>query len=319
MLLNLNALRVFECAARHESFTRAGEELNVTQSAVSKQIASLEAQYGEALFERGARTVTLTPLGREVAKAASAGLATLRDRLAAVETGLPRQIRLVADCDFVQLWLFGRLAGFERAHPEIRISVEVRLGMDSPPEGRFDCAVIWGRGAWRECRFEPLMTNAVFPVAAPGYFDGLDRAPQLSDIADETLIHDQTTFWWAALRTAAGMRAFDPEAGRLYTQSWLCLEAAARGDGVTMGDEVTAQGHVSSGRLEVPIAARLPSPDAYYLVTPPAQAESEELGLFLGWLRGAAAAHRAWWAEYWAARDERAAAPSAATATPAGA
>ncbi|RBI83805.1 hypothetical protein DRV85_14220 [Rhodosalinus halophilus] len=319
MLPNLNALRVFECAARHESFTRAAEELNVTQSAVSKQIAALETQFGAALFERSARAVTLTPLGREVAKAAEAGLSTLRERLAAVGTDLPRQIRLVADCDFVQLWLFDRLARFERAQPDIRVSVEVRLGMNAPPEGGYDCAVIWGRGAWRDCRFEPLMTNAVFPVAAPGFFDGLGRRPRLADIADEVLIHDQTTFWWAALRTAAGMRAFDPDAGRLYTQSWLCLEAAARGDGVTMGDEVTAQGHVATGRLDVPLDARLPSPDAYYLVTPTAQAASEELLLFLDWLREEAAAHRAWWAAFWARREGRPPSPPATGATPAGA
>ena len=113
------------------------------------------------------------------------------------------------------------------------------------------------------------------------------------------------TFWWSALRTSTGLRSFDPEAGRLYSQSWLCLEAAARGDGATVGDEVTAQGHVASGRLVVPILARLPSPDAYYLVTPASKRPGEELRQFIDWLRSSADSHRQWWSNYLASLKKR--------------
>ncbi|MFD0857843.1 LysR substrate-binding domain-containing protein [Roseovarius aquimarinus] len=299
-LPNLNALRVFEAAARHESFTKAASELSVTQSAVSKQVAALEEHFGQRLFDRQHRRITLTPFGREVFKAADIGIATLRERLGLVGTRRALQVRLVADADFVALWLFPRLPGFERAYPEIRVSIETRISMDTPPGESFDFAVIWGRGAWRNCRFRPLMTNAVFPVCAPDFFDALGRPPSLRDVRDDILIHDRSTFWWSAFGAAAGARDFDPEAGRIYNQTALCLEAAARGDGLTVGDEVTTADHLRDGRLICPFPERLPSPDAYFLVSPAGDVWSDEAQAFESWLRAEAAAHERWWRKFWA-------------------
>lgn len=302
-LPNLNSLRVFEAAARHESFTRAADELSVTQSAVSKQVAGLEDYFGQPLFERRHKKITLTPFGREVFKAADDSIAMLRERLERIGSKRAVQIRLIADADFVQLWLFPRLPDFERSFPDIRISVETRISMETPPTDGFDCAVIWGRGAWRNCRFQPLMTNSVFVVCAPGYFDGLGRAPGMADVRDDILIHDRTTFWWSALGSAVGARDFNPEAGRIYNQTALCLEAAARGDGLTIGDEVATAGHLRDGRLVSPFAHRLPSPDSYFLVSPSAGQWSDETQAFVDWLRAQAAEHDHWWREFWAAHD----------------
>ncbi|WP_138933125.1 LysR substrate-binding domain-containing protein [Roseovarius arcticus] len=298
-LPNLNGLRVFEAAARHESFTKAADELNVTQSAVSKQVAGLEGHFGKLLFERRHKKITLTPFGREVFKAADISIATLRERLERIGTKRALQIRLVADADFVQLWLFPRLPDFERSFPDIRISVETRISMETPPTEGFDFAVIWGRGAWRNCRFQPLMTNAVFVVCAPGYFDDLGRAPNLQDVRDDILIHDRSTFWWSTLGSAAGARDFDPDAGRIYNQTALCLEAAARGDGLTVGDEVTTAGYLRDGRLICPFANRLPSPDSYFLVTPSGEQWSDETQAFVNWLSEQASQHNLWWRDFW--------------------
>lgn len=311
-LPNLNSLRVFESAARHESLTRAAEELGVTQSAVSKQVAGLEGHFGQPLFERRHKRIRLTPFGREVFKAAELGIATLRERLEAIETERAVQIRLAADADFVQLWLFPRLPAFERAHPDIRISVETRISMDAPPTEGFDCAVIWGRGGWRGRRFQVLMTNAVFPVCAPerpeapetpGAAIGTRRPRSLQELRDDRLIHDRSTFWWSAFRASVGARDFDPEAGRIYNQTALCLEAAARGDGFTVGDEVTTAGHLRDGRLVVPFPIRLPSPDSYFFVTPAGRPWSEEMRVFSDWLSAEASAHARWWRQFWAAAD----------------
>lgn len=311
-LPNLNSLRIFEAAARHESLTRAAEELGVTQSAVSKQVAALEDHFGQPLFERRHRRIVLTTFGRDVFKAAELSIATLRERLEAMETNRAVQIRLAADADFAQLWLFPRLPAFERAHPDIRISIETRISMDIAPSEGFDCAVIWGRGGWRGLRFQVLMTNTVFPVCAPDKVSALKdpdwhdlwrRPRSLQEVRDERLIHDRSTFWWSAFRAMAGERDYDPEAGRIYNQTALCLEAAARGDGLTVGDEVTTAGYLCEGRLVVPFANRLPSPDSYFFVTPAGRPLSEEMQLFAKWLAAEAAAHGQWWRDFWATAD----------------
>lgn len=301
-LPNLHAMRVLAAVARHESFTRAAEELGVTQPAVSKQIAALEEALGAPLFHRFHRRIALTPFGAEVAAAAQAALDHLRGRLAQIETGLPEQLRIAADADFLQLWLFPRLAAFEARHPDVRISLTARVGMNTPPAGDYDCAVIWGRGGWAGCTFDPLLSNRVFPVAAPGLLDRIGPVDRLSDIPERYLIHDQTRLWWATFRQAEGADALTPNAGRLYNQSVLCLEAAARGDGLTIGDEVTAGSYLFDGRLVVPFDNTLPSPDDYYLVTPTGGPRTQALATFLGWLRDQAAAHRSRYRAFWADR-----------------
>ncbi len=300
-LPSLNALRVFEAAARHQNLTKAGEELGVTQSAVSKQVAQLEAVLQQPLFERRHRRIELTPFGREVAAAVSGTMTQLAQRLDAIATDRPHQITFVAELDFIQLWLLQRLFRFEAAHPSVRISLTgyVAEGGEALPEGDWQCAVVWGRGAWSGCRFEQLFTNQIFPVAAPAYLDRIGWPARVSDLAEDALIHDRSTFWWSAFRAAEGLTNFDPEAGRIYNQTSLCLEAAAQGIGATVGDEVTTRPYLEDGRLVCPFEARLHSPEAYYLVVPANLATTDTLALFLDWLKREAQAHRTWYADFW--------------------
>ena len=301
-LPNLNALRVFSVVARTQSFTQAADALGVTQSAVSKQIATLEQQLGKALVVRQHRRIELTPFGKGVAHAATSGFEQMQMKLAALDRSEHHQIRLCGDADFVQLWLFPRLPSFEKAHPKIRISITVAAGLNWVPAADFDFAVIWGRGDWQGCQFEPLLRNTVFPVAAPGFFGDLGRAPRMSDIVESQLIHDQTRFWWRAFRDASGDAGFDPSQGRLYNQTVLCLEAAARGDGVTIGDEVSARYHLETKRLECPMPERLPSPDAYYVASPAGQMMPPEQLAFRQWLKAEVEEHTNWYQEFWAGR-----------------
>lgn len=301
-LPNLYAMRVLAAVARHGSFTRAADELGVTQPAVSKQIAALEASLGQALFLRFHRRIELTPYGAEVAAAAQAALDHLKARLSAIDAGLPEQLKIAGDADFLQLWLFPRLPDFEARHPEVRISLTARVGMNAPPTDDYDCAVIWGRGGWAGCVFDHVLSNRVFPVAAPGFLDRIGRPARLADIAERYLIHDQTRLWWATFRQQEGADALSPGAGRLYNQSVLCLDAAARGDGVTIGDEVTAGRYLFEGRLLVPFRARLDAPDGYYLALPAGRRRSEALTVFVDWLRAEAEAHRRAYDVFWQAQ-----------------
>ncbi|MAB86720.1 MAG: hypothetical protein CML51_05380 [Rhodobacteraceae bacterium] len=296
---NLNAMRVFECAARHSSFSRAAEELNVTQSAVSKQVASLENYFDVPLFERRHRAIILTPLGERVAKAARVGIHQITDRLRAIDRAPPQQIRIFGDADFIHLWLFPKLQEFEKLHPNLRISIQTNVAMRQPPDCDYDCAFIWGRGGWADSHYQALLTNSVFPVASPGYFRHLDRNPTPKDINGGMLIHDQSRFWWSEFCAAVGAVDLNPEEGRIYGQTSLCLEAAARMDGITMGDEVTTKYHLEAGRLICPFDVKLPSSNAFYVTMPFGVAPSEELQLFLDWVFAQAAEHVEWYANFW--------------------
>ncbi|MDW4499433.1 LysR substrate-binding domain-containing protein [Sulfitobacter sp. D35] len=187
---------------------------------------------------------------------------------------------------------------FESANPDIRISISVSVGTNAPPPGDWECSIFWGRGDWSGSRPEAILTNTVFPVAAPDYFASLGRDPHLSDIPERHLIRDRTRVWWRAFREAAGGGDLDPTAGRIYNRTSLCLRAAARGDGVTIGDEVTTQNAIETGELVSVFPARLPSPDAYY----PALAEpgpaSHAVHRFADWLRAEAETHRAYFQSY---------------------
>lgn len=297
-LPSLNALRVFECAARHESFTKAGEELHISQSAVGKQVARLEAELGQTLFQRSHRKVELTETGHLVMQAASASFSGLGLRLDEITIQRPKQLHIVADLDFAQLWLFPRLPRFDAAHPQVTMTLQSESALIEPPEAPYDCAILWGRGDWRNCRAEPLFANSVFPVAAPGYFAGLARAPELSDIRGEMLIHDRSSYWWRTILAAASIPG-NFEGGRTYSSTTLCLEAAARGDGITIGDEVTTRAYLESGRLVMPFPLRRPSPDAYFLVTPPTETGNPAKEAFSEWLISEARDHSRWFADFW--------------------
>jgi len=302
-LPNLNALRVLAEVAESGSFSAAADRLGVTQSAVSKQIATLEAELGQPLFERHHRRVEITVYGAEIAAVARGAFDRMAEGLSGVSRDRPLQLRVVGDADFLSLWLNHRLARFEAAYPQIRLNLIAEVGLDHPPEGDYDLALIWGEGLWHGCRFEPILSNHVFPVAAPDYAERSGRAamPVLGELTERELIHDQTRFWWAAVLRSVGGEAPGTDAGRLYNLSSLCLEAAARGEGVTIGDEVSTRAYLQDGRLVCPWPVRLPSHHAYYLARPRHVPESEEVGLFRRWLRAEAEDHAAWFARYWSA------------------
>lgn len=307
-LPNLNALRVLATVAETGSFSAAADRLGVTQSAVSKQIAALEAELGRALFVRHHRRVELTAYGAGIAQVAVEAFARMAEGLGTVTAGRPRQLRVAGDADFLQLWLNPRLSRFEARHPDIRLSLTAHVGLDRPPDADYDLAVVWGEGLWHGCRFEPLLTNHVFPVAAPDYARRTGRAamPGLADLVEHELIHDQTRFWWSAVMRSAGAPLPGADAGRLYNLSGLCLDAAARGDGVTIGDEITTERYLASGALVWPWPVRLPSHHSYFTVTPGGVAPDGESRAFLDWIRGEAGRHAAWFDRFW--RTARAAA-----------
>lgn len=295
----LNALRVFAVAAKHQSFTNAAKELGVTQSAVSKQVASVERHLGRKLFERRHRALELTADGALCANAVLECIARLTDKLEFLNAPKSRKMPVLTDTDFAQLWLFPRLPRFQRANPDVEIALTT-LSYSQPirDDEPLEFAISWGRGEWRSHIFEPLLTNTNFLVCSPGFFGKSAADP--NQIVEDHLIHDRSTFWWAAFLNSLGVTGVNPSGGTLYNQTYLCLEAAARGDGIAIGDEVSSRDYLDTGRLIIPFPLRLPAPDSYYILTPRSETANQGPSLrFKRWLTEEATEHRLWFTDFW--------------------
>ena len=291
----MNSLRAFEAAARHQSFTKAAEELGVTQSAISKQVSLLEEHLGRKLFDRRHKSLEISAEGRSAARVISGCLDTLSSQLFPREQTEKQKIALLSDTDFLHLWLFPRLPRFEQSHPEVEISITTRNDLsDIRANETFDLAIAWGRSAWPDFEFDPLFTNIAFPVCAPDYL-----GPDLS-LKGKTLLHDRDHHWWSMFIDMMKLGDIDPTDGPVYSQTFMCLEAAARGDGITIGDEVATRNYLEDGRLIMPFPLHLPTPNSYYLLAPKHRGfDNAPVRHFRDWLVEEAREHRLWSSRFW--------------------
>ena len=178
----LSAIRMFEAAARHGSFTRAAEELGVTQAAVSWQVKALEKRLGQPLFVRQTREVVLTASGERLARAAGEAVSLLRTALSALTEAAEGVLSITALPSFATLWLAPRLGDFQLAHPRIAVRLEVTgRVVDLQREG-LDVAIRGGRGGWAGLETRQLAPADLVPLCTPEFaerFGGLRRAEDL--------------------------------------------------------------------------------------------------------------------------------------------
>lgn len=250
----LNALRAFEAAARLESFSRAGRELNVSASAVAQQVKLLEAWLGRPLFDREAHGVRLNGAGRAALPRLIYAFDALGDAVRALNrSSAPSLFRIAALPSVAQLWLSPRLPSLRRRFPDLAISV---TAMERPPNlirEPIDLALFFGDAAPEGVSATALAAAARFPICAPQIAERLN-AP--TDLARETLLHDAT--WredWPAWLRAAGVACVDAAAGPVFSLYSLALEAAKQGAGVLIGNGPLVADAVRSGALVRPFAA----------------------------------------------------------------
>ena len=285
----LNALKAFEAAGRHASFTRAAAELRVTHGAVSRHIQALEAWLGVPLFERHNRRVVLTEAGGSYLAEIGAAL----DRIALatarqVERGRPRLLRVNALATFTLRWLIPRLSGFQRANP----AVEVRLTTSNTPLSRlaepFDVAIRGGPDMRPGHIGQPFLTERRMPVCSPAL---LRRVPlaEPGQLRDHTLLHAATLPQvWPQWLQAAGLPDLEPRASVTLEHFYLALQAALDGLGVAMGPERLIADDVAAGRLTCPFAGPALPARSYYTYVAEARAEDPSIRAFCAWLGAAA-------------------------------
>ena len=231
MDLPLNALRAFEVSARHLSFTRAAEELHLTQTAVSQHVRKLEDRLGRRLFRRLPRGLALTDEGQALLPVLSEAFERLSATLASLQTRQRREVLSIGVVGtFAVGWLLPRLRDFQARHPLIELRLFTHNNrVDLAAEG-LDAAIRFGDGQWPGCEAAPLLDAPLAPVCSPALAHRI-RGP--ADLGRETLLRSYRGDEWPAWFEAAGVRA-PLLTGPQFDSSLLLADAAAQGAGVAL-------------------------------------------------------------------------------------
>ena len=279
--VSLNALRAFEAAARHRSFTRAAEELNVTQAAVSHLVKGLEDRLGAQLFRRSPRGLVLTDEGVALAPTLAESFERIDRLIDRFEGGRVREVLTVSVVGAFALgWLMPRLAAFRAAHPFVDLRLLTNNNkVDLAGEG-LDYAIRFGDGAWHGVEAEHLIDAPLAPLCDPVTAATLAEP---RDLAGHTLLRAFRPQDWPAWFEAAGIGPL-PLRGPLFDNSWIMTEAAMLGEGVALAPPLLFDRALAEGRLVQPFAITVVT-GAYWLTRLTWKAPTAAMEAFAGWLR----------------------------------
>jgi LysR family transcriptional regulator, glycine cleavage system transcriptional activator len=285
----LNALKAFEAAARSESFTRAAQELNVTQGAVSHQVKALEATLGIKLFNRERQRLVMTEAGRDY-------LAVVRDALDRIAAGTERLVQrqssgvltISTSPDFAAKWLVYRLGRFAENHPEIDLRVSATAHQVDFAGEDVDVAVRHGDGKWPGLDAVRLCAERLFPVCSPKLVSGRNGITTAADLLKFPLLRLEDWKNWTRWFAAAGVA--DPVAhGPVLNRASMLIDAAVDGQGIALARTALAAWDLINGRLVRPIDVSLPIANTYWIVCPKATSSVPKIATFRKWLLAEAA------------------------------
>jgi LysR family glycine cleavage system transcriptional activator len=293
-LPSLNALRAFEAAARHQSFTRAADELAVTQGAVSHQVKALEQQLGLPLFHRQNQRLTLTSAGQAylpVVRDAFDRLAAGTEQLLAAEQS--KRLTISVSPNFAANWLVPRIGQFVEEHPEIDLRINAALHHVDFAREDVDMGVRHGEGRWPELHVARLCREELFPVCSPRLLEGARPLLAPADLRHHALLHLDDRQDWQKWLEAAGVEDVDLSRGVVFNQASMAIRAAVGGQGITLARTALVALLLLEGRLVRPFRLALPVSYAYYIVCPTATAERPKISLMRDWLLAEAATDEA--------------------------
>ncbi|MEP3275580.1 MAG: LysR substrate-binding domain-containing protein [Stappiaceae bacterium] len=261
----LSRLRPFEAAVRHESFSLAADELGMTQTAVSKQIAALERELDMPLFERRNRAVFLTDAGRRLGRVVEAALSDITAEVAAL-TGQRRSDELVLHCQLCEAfyWLMPRLAGFHERHPGVELRVVSSLNPLTETSESFDVAMQTSGRATGSARLAFTAADDIFPVCAPSLLSSetLPMSPQKLT-AYPLLAHivtPQDWMDWNDWFTGIDVSRLERPQLISFDSYPLTLQAAVAGQGIALGWRRTTEGMIAEGKLIRPCQEQIERP-----------------------------------------------------------
>jgi DNA-binding transcriptional LysR family regulator len=289
ILPSLTALQFFDAAVRHMSFTHAARELNVTQSAVSRQIRQLEEYVGRPLFRRVKQRLVLTEPG----EAYSVAVRELLDQAEAATLqvmaygGGGGVLTVAVLPTFGSRWLMPRLADFTARYPDIQLDLMTQVRPFEFAGSGIDVAIHFGSEVWPGAVCHRLMGEVVVPVASPALLAGRPSLARPEDVGRFTLLQHVTRpqAWQEWLR-ACGVEDLDGRVGPRFEQFHMVIQAAIAGVGLALLPQFLIQEELASGRLVVAIDRPVTSEYAYCLVYPERKADSQRVVLFRDWLLG---------------------------------
>lgn len=294
-LLPLNALRVFEAAARHLSFTRAADELAVTPAAVGQHIRSLEELLGVVLFKRTARSLELTPEAERSLPALRDGFARFEEAVALIQASQDSKvITLSVPPSFASKWLVPRIDRFVAQHPDMQLRVQSSDSLVDFAQENVDLVVRYGHGNYPDLVREKLFDEAVIAIAAPSLATQItspDALQQMLLIHDDSSLDDPDAVTWPMWLAAAGVAHPSPERGLRFDQAALAIEAVAAGKGVALAKASLAARDISEGRLVrlFTSQARRAASFAYWLAAPEGHMRQKKVKALVAWLKQEAA------------------------------
>lgn len=290
---SMSELHAFVATARSGSFTRAAQQLCVTQGAISRAVARLEEHFGQPLLLRQPGGLALTDGGRMLLQAVEAPLAGIEQASAALmRRQATHELALAVVPTLASVWLVPRLPGFQRLHPQVRLRfVPYRKGEDfSGPEAP-DAAVLTGLGAaqWPGLQCDYVIGREVVPVCHPQRLQAR-RWPNPAALAAEPLLgHTTSPDNWAQWLAAVGAAGARPSLATAFDQVSILVQAALADMGVALVQRCLVRAEVESGRLAVPFDRPVALPRGYFLCCPPARAAQPALAAFREWLLAEAA------------------------------
>jgi len=287
----LNSLKAFEAAARHESFTRAAEELCVTQGAVSQQVKALEATLGIKLFNRERQRLIITESGRDY-------LTVVRDALDRIAVGTERLLQrqnsgvltVSTSPDFAAKWLVHRLGHFAEAHADIDLRVSATLHHVDFAREEVDLAVRHGDGNWPGLDPVQLSAEQLFAVCSPKLLSGRRKLSQPADLLKLPLIHLDNRDDWKKWLRAVGVEDAEVTHGPVLNRVSMVIDAAINGQGVALARTTLAAWDLINGRLVRPFPDSLPLSRTYWIICPKATSNLPKIATFRNWLLAEAAA-----------------------------
>jgi LysR family glycine cleavage system transcriptional activator len=281
----LNALRAFEASARHLSFTKAAEELFVTQAAVSHQIKALEEHLGIKLFMRKNRALLLTEEGQSYfldIKDIFTSISDATEKLLA--RGAKGAITVSLQPSFAIQWLVPRLIEFSNIHPEIDVRIKAVDDDDGHLTEDVDIAIYYGRGNWSNVHVDKLHTEYLIPVCSPLLLQGKKPLSEINHLVEHTLLHDTSRRDWKRWFKEAGVKGANVNHGPVFSHSSMVLQAAIHGQGIALGHNILAKPDIEAGRLVCPFNQVLVTRNAFYIVCRESQLDIGKISAFRDWV-----------------------------------
>ncbi len=295
-LPTLDLFHTFEAVARHRSFTLAAGELCLTQSAVSRQIKTLEDALGLRLFRRLHRAIEVTAEGERLFESVTRGLEDISACLAALGAAARApQITVCASVAFAWFWLMPRLQRFGALQPDVDLRVLASDQPVLPGSGEVDVAILFGSGQWEGLEARLLFGERVYPVCSPAYLGDHPELRRAEDLLDQTLLHleyGKPSFGgvdWRTWLLRTGVNGQPVRRGLRFNSYPMVLQAAEAGHGVALGWSYVTDPLLAEGRLVCPVDRTVETRDGYYLCTSSNAAHAASISAFLDWISGEAA------------------------------